>query len=309
MLSVRSVTKRYGQTIVLDAVSLELGNGNVLASVGSNGAGKSTLIKAIVGLLRYDGEIQVDGVDARRHGPDARRRIGYVPQAPAFHLDLTVRETLTFYARLRGVGEQDAREAGDAVGLSEQSEKLVGALSGGMRQRLALGIAQLGDPPLLVLDEPSSGLDISARLELRRFIQEQRRTGRAVLFSTHWMEDIATVADTVLVLDGGRTTFLGPAAEFAAKSAPSSRMFMRVNGRSQEAVTLLERVAPGGIARTGEWIVVTCAAREKGRVLEALFAGGITILDVRVDDAAPADAASAQSRPHLTKEPHTWPEF
>jgi ABC-type multidrug transport system ATPase subunit len=293
MLSVQQVSKRYGRMTVLDAATFEVPAGAVLAVVGSNGAGKSTLIKAIVGLVRYDGRIEIDGIDARRHGKQARQAIGYLPQTAAFHPDLTVRETAVFYARLRGLPDAEARRTVAAIGLAEHAEKLAGALSGGMRQRLALAVAGLGDPPLLVLDEPSSGLDVGARLELRRFVQEQRNRGRAIVFSTHWMEDVASVADTVLALNAGHTTYLGPAATFAQTTSIRSRMFMRLNGHSAEAITLLERVSPGGIAHTGDWIIVTGPAEEKGRVLEVLVTAGITILDVRVEDAGTAEAVHA----------------
>jgi len=292
LLNVQSLSKRYGKATVLDSVTFQLEPGAVLAVVGGNGAGKSTLIKSIVGLIRYDGQIDVDGIDVRRHGREARRRMGYLAQTPAFHTDLAVRETVIFYARLRHVSEEAARAAVEAVGLTEHAEKSVGALSGGMRQRLALAVAQLGDPALLVLDEPTSGLDISARLELRRFIQEQRGIGRTVIFSTHWMEDIASVADTVLVLDQGRMSFIGSADTFSRQMSPRSRMFMRLNGHGTEALPLLETIAPGGIAQTGEWVIVTCLSGDKGRVFEALVGAGISILDVRVEDAAGAPTTS-----------------
>jgi ABC-type multidrug transport system ATPase subunit len=286
MLSLRGVTKRYGKVVALDGATLDLAPGEVLATVGPNGAGKSTLIKAIVGLIRYEGEVSVDGIDVRREGRKARGRIGYLPQNAAFHQDLNVRETAVFYAQLRGLGVDAARAAVESVGLAEHAEKPVGALSGGMRQRLGLAVAQLGDPPLLILDEPATGLDVTARLELRQFIREQRSRGKAVLLSTHWLEDVPAIADRALALEGGHTVFLGTAARFADRTSARSRLYLRLNGHTGDAITLIE-AADGEVARTGEWLVVTCAAGEKARVLEALVAAGIAILDFRVEDAAP----------------------
>ena len=291
MLSVRSVTKRYGDAVVLDAETFDLDRGMVLAAVGSNGAGKSTLIKAIIGLVHVEGQVLVDGIDVARHGSEARARIGYLPQAPAFHPDLTVRETAVFYARMRRVPDAEARTAVEAVGLAEHAEKPVGALSGGMRQRLALALVQLGSPPLLILDEPGTGLDVTARLELRQFIREQRALGRTILLSTHWLEDIPAIADSVLVLDGGRTTFLGAASAYAAQAALQSRVFLRLNGHTADAVSLLRSADAGEVGHTGEWLVVTCPAGEKARALEVLVAAGITILDFRVEDAAASAVA------------------
>jgi ABC-type multidrug transport system ATPase subunit len=286
MLSARAVTKRYGDTLALDGTTFDLERGTVMAVVGSNGAGKSTLIKSIVGLVRFEGQILVDGVDAGRDGRRARRQIGYLPQTPAFHPDLTVRETATFYARLRGLDDTAARTAVEAVGLAEQAEKRADALSGGMRQRLALAIVQLGSPALLVLDEPATGLDVAARLELRRFIQDQRAAGRTVLLSTHWLDDVPTIADQVLVLEAGRTKFLGPASEFAAAAAPQSRLYLRVNGHTHDAASLLRSSRAGDVAQTGEWLVITCPAGDKARALEVLVGAGIAILDFRVEDGA-----------------------
>jgi len=289
MLSVRAVSKRYGKSIVLDSATFELQPGEVLATVGSNGAGKSTLIKAVIGLIRFDGDVSVDGIDVRRHGREARARIGYLPQNPAFHTDLNVRETVTFFAQLRGAAASATRSAVEAVGLAEHAEKQVRALSGGMRQRLALAIAQLGDPPLLMLDEPATGLDVAARLELRQFIHEQRALGKAILLSTHWLDDVPSIADRVIVLDEGRTTFDGPAAAFATRAVARSLLYVRLNGHSGEAIPLIQATG-GDVTRSGDWLAITCPANHKAHVMETLLGAGITILDFRVEEAAAPSA-------------------
>lgn len=291
MLTVEHVTKRFGQATALDAASFELEQGKVMAVIGANGAGKTTLIKCIVGLVHFDGRIVLDGLDVARKGKHARRLIGYLPQNPALHNDLTVRETAVFYADLKGARLARAREAVEAAGLAEHAEKPVGALSGGMRQRLALALTMLADPPLLILDEPVSSLDISARLELRKLVQDQRQKGTSILLSTHWLEDIPHVADEALVLDQGKTVFHGPAAELAERGGPASRLYLRLNGHTPEAMPLIRTVAAGGsVGQSGDWLVVSCRAVDKARVVEALVAAGFTILDFRVEE-APVDAA------------------
>ncbi len=286
MLSVQSVSKTYSDTKALDSATFEVEPGEVLAVVGANGAGKSTLIKAIIGLIHYTGEVFVDGIRARRDGKAARARIGYLPQNPVFHHDLTVRETALFYAQLRRATPEDARTLIEAVGLGEHAEKRVAALSGGMRQRLALAVAQLGDPPLLMLDEPATGLDVSARLELRQFIRGQRTAGKAIVLSTHWLEDVPSIADSVLVLDAGRTSFLGSASKFAAREVARSQLYVRLNGRTDDAIPLI-RSAGHDVSSTGDWLSISLPAVDKARVLEALISAGITIHDFRVEDAAP----------------------
>lgn len=284
MLTVQGLRKRYGRTPVLDSISFDLDAGRVLAIVGSNGAGKSTLLKSILGLVRFEGTVDLDGVDVARNGREARRRIGYQPQHPAFHGDLTVLETVAFYARIRGVPATAVQPAVEAVGLAPHAAKRVDALSGGMRQRLALAVAQLGDPPLLVLDEPTAGLDVAARLELRRFVQREQGRGRTVILSTHWMEEIPAMADLVLALEDGRVAYFGDAATFASASAPQARMFLRLNGRTEEALPLITSLA-GNASHEGEWVAVTCLAASKAQVLAALFGAGIKVLDFRVEDA------------------------
>ncbi len=285
MLTVEAVGKRYGDVNALDDVSFEVAPGEVMALVGANGAGKSTLIKSVIGLIRHSGTVRVGGVSVEAHAKAARRLTGYLPQNPALHGDLTVRETAILYADLKSVAHERARTGVDAVGLSEHEDKAVGALSGGMRQRLALAIALLADPPLLVLDEPGAGLDISARLELRRLVQDQRASGTAVLLSTHWLEDVPYIADRVLVLERGRVASLGPAAEFEILAQPTSRLFLRVNGHSSDAIPLIERLFPEDpVSWTGDWIVVSCAAARKARVVEAVVGAGISIADIRVEE-------------------------
>ena len=291
MLTVREARKRYGTNAALDGVSLELGKGSVLAVIGANGAGKTTLLKCIVGLLKFEGQVLIDGIDVARKGKQARRLVGYVPQQPALHGDLSVRETGMFYADLKGVSHDRAREVVEWVGLGDHTGKRTDALSGGMRQRLALALAMLADPPLLVLDEPASGLDVSARLELRRLVQEQRELGKAIILSTHWLEDVPYVADDALVLDQGKAVFQGPAYKLTANAALWMILFLRFYGHCPEAVAVIQATeAAGAVDRAGDWLVVTCRAENKAQIVEALFSAGITILDFRVEEASVDEA-------------------
>ncbi len=292
MLSARGVGKRYGAATVLDDVTFDLAPGEVLAVIGPNGAGKTTLIKSLVGLVKFQGNVTVDGIDVAKHGRTARAKIGYLSQNPALHADMTVSETALFYADLKRVDASRAREGVERAGLGDHADKRVAALSGGMRQRLALALALLADPPILILDEPVTGLDIAARLELRQLVLEQRTAGKAVLLSTHWLEDVPYIADRALVLEQGKTTYLGPASEFATAAAPRSRLYLRLNGHTPAAAPLIEEIAPGGvIGQAGDWLVVACRATEKARVVEHLVVSGVKVLDFRVEDSPEDDVA------------------
>jgi ABC-type multidrug transport system ATPase subunit len=185
-------------------VSFAVTPGELVLLLGDNGAGKSTLLRCLLGLVAYEGEIRVSGLDPLRDGRAARRRIGYLPQGSALHLDLTVVETLRFYAELRGAPLERGRALLEEVELEDQIETRVGALSGGMRQRLHLALALLGDPPVLLLDEPTASLDQRSRDLLVRRLGDLRRDGKAVLVSTHGRRDLAAVADRAMLLSGGR---------------------------------------------------------------------------------------------------------
>ncbi len=286
MLTVEAVTRRYGSALALDAVSLQASTGQVVALLGANGAGKSTLLRCIAGLTRFEGRILVGGIDVARHGKEARRLIGYLQQQQALHPDLTVAETAVFYANLRGLGSEQARAAVESAGLTEHAGKRAGALSGGMRQRLALAIALLADPPLLLLDEPFSGLDTAAQTELRELVQQQKGRGRTILLSTHRPEDLPYFADRALRLEQGRLTADGSVADIAFRGAFSSRLHLRLNGNSNEAVPVIAASWPdGSMERRGEWTIVACSDAGKLRILEGLNRSGIPLLDFRVEPA------------------------
>lgn len=290
MLSVRDVGKSFGTTAALSGVSFQLGKGEVAAVIGANGAGKTTLIKCITGLLKFEGEILIDGTDLTRKPKAARRKLGYVAQSPAFHSDLTVKETMTFYADLKGASLSEAPGLLETVGLGDQLEKLAGALSGGMRQRLALAVALLGSPPILVLDEPASGLDIAARIELRELVTRERAAGTSVLLSTHWMEDVPYIADTTLVLDQGKLVFSGPSSALAGAEAAGSRLYLRLNGHSREAIPMIANLTGRDVQHSGDWLIANCPPTQKAGIVESLIGSGITILDFRVEEASVDDA-------------------
>jgi ABC-2 type transport system ATP-binding protein len=198
----QNVSKSYKKLRVLQNLSFEAYPGEALALWGANGAGKTTLLKAILGLIEFDGRIQVNGCDVRRQGKIARGFIGYVPQEFVFY-DMQVVETMQFYARLKHVAAERIPPLLEKVELSEHATKAVSALSGGLRQRLALAVALLADPPLLVLDEPMANLDTRARREYLGFLLSLRNDGKTILFASHRLEEVNYLANRLLVLEPG----------------------------------------------------------------------------------------------------------
>ncbi len=201
----RGLEKRFGRNVALRGVDLEVQAGEVLAVVGPNGAGKSTLLRMVAGLVRPSaGTLQIDGLPVGR--PEARGRIGLVGHATFLYPQLTARENLLFAGRLHGVGgaEARARQLLEAEGLGEFAERAAGSFSRGMAQRLAIARALMHDPPVVLLDEPFTGLDRRAGAGLSERIRALRAGGRALLLVTHDLDQAATLADAVLLLCGGR---------------------------------------------------------------------------------------------------------
>jgi nitrous oxidase accessory protein len=216
MLAVRGLGKRYGARAVLDDLTFTVRAGEAVALWGANGAGKTTALRALLGVIPCRGEVRVDGLDVRRQGRAARRLLGFVPQEIAFP-DATVAEALALFAALRGVPGERIAAVCERMGLGDELDKRVHALSGGRKQRLALAIALLADPPLLLLDEASSNLDAAARRELLRLLAELKEEGKTLLFSSHRPEEVARLADRVLHLEHGRLVADLPPAELLAE--------------------------------------------------------------------------------------------
>lgn len=206
MIEVRGLVKRYPTGVALDEVSLTLGAGEIVGLIGHNGAGKSTLIRILIGLARpTSGEVLVDGVPPYgRPGVAVRRRLGFLPEQVAFHPELTAAEMLRFYARLRGLDAGACDTWLERVGLAAVAGHRIGTFSKGMRQRLGLAQALLGEPRLLVLDEPASGLDPAFRRVFLDLLAQRRAAGCLVLVASHSLEEVLREADRLVVLREGR---------------------------------------------------------------------------------------------------------
>ncbi|MEV7066925.1 ABC transporter ATP-binding protein [Streptomyces collinus] len=224
-VSASGLSLRYGGTRALDDVSLRLTAG-VTGLLGPNGAGKTTLLRVLATALPADrGAFTVLGHDpaTARGRQEVRRRLGYLPQTPGFHPDFTAFEFVDYVAILkemtdRGVRHREVRRVLDEVGLADVRGKRIRKLSGGMRQRVALGAALVGGPGFLVLDEPTVGLDPEQRMRFRELIAGAGE-GRTVLLSTHQTEDVAMLCHRVIVMAGGGVRFEGTPAELTAQAA------------------------------------------------------------------------------------------
>ncbi|MCI8339018.1 MAG: ABC transporter ATP-binding protein [Lachnospiraceae bacterium] len=201
------LTKSYKKKMALDHVSAVLDSG-VYGLLGANGAGKTTLINIFVGILKGDsGKILVDGEDAAKLGKEFLSKIGYMPQYPVFYKDFTVLDFMLYMCALKGISKREGRERTmellEIVNLADAVGKKIGALSGGMRQRVGIAQAMLGNPEILILDEPTAGLDPQERIRFRNLISRFSQD-RIVLLATHIVSDVEFIANEVLLLKEGK---------------------------------------------------------------------------------------------------------
>jgi ABC-type multidrug transport system ATPase subunit len=282
------VTKQYGKVKALDGVSFEVRPGEAVALWGANGAGKTTLLKAVIGLIDFQGEIHIDGHDVRRSGKRARRSVGYVPQETVFY-DWSVQATMEFYARLKKVDPTRIAPLLDRLGLVEHATKQVSALSGGLKQRLALAIALLADPPVLLLDEPTANLDAQARADYLKQLSALRTEGRTVIFASHRQEEIDALADRVLVLEGGRLVeSLDPEFDDVRRRSPDRAQDVEMTLWVPEAqrAAALACLARQGLAThlNGRGtVVVRVDANQKMRPLRLLEELHIAVTDFEIE--------------------------
>jgi ABC-type multidrug transport system ATPase subunit len=212
MVEFDGVTVTYGSRQALRSLSLKVEQGGSLALWGPNGAGKSTTFHAMLNLVPYQGQIRIKGLDAAKEGALVRRFIGWAPQdlAPA---ELTVSRTVSFMADVREARVENLADFLRPFGLEEAAGQQVAALSGGQRKRLSVALALLGKPQVLLLDEPTAGLDPQGREEMLTILQGLRRQGMTLLMATHRLGDVLRLADQVAVLSSGELRRVAPAAQ------------------------------------------------------------------------------------------------
>ena len=283
MLQVEGLSKRYGRLQALDRVSFQARAGEAVALWGSNGAGKTTLLKAMLGLVDYQGTILVAGLDGKWAGKAARSNIGYVPQE-ALYYDMSVRATISFYARLRQADAGRIPTLLSQLGLNEHARKPVQALSGGLKQRLALAIALLSDPPVLLLDEPTANLDANTRRDYLSFLLELRRQQKTILFASHRLDEVEVLADRVLLMEAGRIIQEFSTEQMRRRLASDIELVLWVaEDQRRQAVQILEGEGLAAHVNGRGTVVVRLDAAQKMRALHLLEHHEISVLDFETE--------------------------
>ncbi len=276
--------KRFGALTALQDLSFSVRPGEAVALWGANGAGKTTALRCLLNLFPFEGQVTVGGLNVRQHSKAARRQIGFVPQTLALHDDLTVDETLLFYRRLRRV-EASAHldELLERLGLTPYRGRRVGELSGGLKQRLALALALLSDPPALILDEPTANLDLQAREDFLHLLRDLKKRGKALVFSSHRLEEATQLADRVLLLENGRLVADAPPDQLGQRLGWQATLHIYL---AEPAVDpALSALAGRGwsVSRNGRGVRVQVAPGQKGEALRVLHAAGVTVQDFMIE--------------------------
>lgn len=284
MIRAENITKRFGKVEAVSDVSFALEEGGALALWGSNGAGKTTLIRCLLGVIRHRGKAAIGGINVRKRGRHARALVGYVPQELAFHDDARLGSAMMFFAKLRGVDRAQAAESLDAVGLTGHERKRVRDLSGGMKQRLALAVALLSDPPLIILDEPTSNLDAAGRGEVVVTLRRLRDSGKTLLFASHRPDEVISLADRVLVLERGRLVRDTTPVELWPTEKPVLviRLYLSMASETEAADAL--RDAGHAVHLNGNGLCVAVARDRKAEPIAALARHHIQVRDIEVLD-------------------------
>jgi len=278
IITLQGVTRRYGAKLAVDDVTLTVAAGEALALWGANGAGKTTLLRCLLG-GGYEGDILVAGHSPRTAGTAVRRQIGYVPQEmPTF--DLTVGELTALIARLREVPLAEALGQLDYFALGDVRAQPVASLSGGMKQKLALALALLGDPPILLLDEPTANLDAQTQRDLVQRLLELKRQGRTLVFTSHRWGEVRLLADRVVYLDQGRQVD-GP----QPSDVDGRELVLRVGLDPLVLDRARDILRQEGFPaqRNGRAVLVTVASDRKAEPLVLLARSGYAIADFDIE--------------------------
>lgn len=285
MIQIQNLKKRYGKMEALKGLTLEIDKGTVFGFVGPNGAGKSTTMSILATLLApTSGRAYVGGYEVTRHPKEVRKLIGYMPDFFGVYDNLTAEEYLDFYGANYDIPAAERKQIIpqllELVNLSHKRDAYVDSLSRGMKQRLGLARSLVHNPEVLILDEPASGLDPRARIELREILKELRDMGKTIIISSHILPELAEMCDVIGVIEEGNLMAFGRVDEIYAKMQEKRVLRIRLLDQVEEAMTRLrEMPAVSGVTREGNWVVAGFAGDDEQQVklLSELTAAGFPV--------------------------------
>ena len=285
MITIDGLTKIYGNRTALDHVSFEVPKGEIFGFVGPNGAGKTTTLRILAALLEpTSGRAFVDGADVTEHPDKVHERLGYMPDFFGVYDQLTASEYLDFYAACYRQPKARRKKVADdlleLVGLTDRRDQAVDTLSRGLKQRLCLARALVHDPAVLLLDEPASGLDPRARVEMREILKELQTMGKTIVISSHILPELTELCTMIGIIDQGRMRATGPVQDVIRQLTSGRRLRISVLGQKEEAAALLK-----ALPAIQEVVMVNGAIEAQydgddaaaAGILQALTAAGIKV--------------------------------
>ena len=291
-IQVENVSKRYGTLTALDRVGFTVEEGEIFGFLGPNGAGKSTMINIFLDFVRpTEGNVTIFGHDCQQGGDLARERMGVLPEGYDLYDRLTGRQHVAFAIDSKG-SDEEPMELLDRVGIRDAADREAGGYSKGMAQRLVLAMALVGEPDLLVLDEPTTGLDPNGAREMRNIILEENERGATVFFSSHILEQVEAVCDRVGILHQGELAAIDTIEGLRQSIGGGTKLQISVDSIENgvlERIESLVGVENAWLGNDGRQVEVTCTNDAKLDVVVALNDAGVDVLNFRTDEASLED--------------------
>jgi ABC-2 type transport system ATP-binding protein len=286
MLVIENLVKKFGKFKALDGLSFEIEEGSIYGFVGANGAGKTTTMKIVAGLLKAtSGRVILDGADIGQNPNGVKEKIGYMPDFFGVYDDLKVNEYMDFYAGVYGIPRNEREKISDQlielVNLSDRKHSYVDALSRGMKQRLCLARSLIHNPRLLILDEPASGLDPKARVEMKEILKELCGMGKTILISSHILSELSEICTSVGIIEKGRMVASGSVDEIMKKASCNKTIRVSVLGDLNPAMKFLqEQPSIGDIITTNGYLDADYDGdeRDMAEMLKNMIKNGIPVV-------------------------------
>lgn len=291
LLEINNLVKRYNEVLAVDNVSMSINEGEIFGLLGPNGAGKSTTINALTGLTKADGgEIKIFGLDMKTHDMDIKREIGIVPQDIAVYEDLTTNENLRYFGKLYGLKgkllNERVKEALDFTGLSEKARDYPRKFSGGMKRRLNIACAIVHHPRLIIMDEPTVGIDPQSRNHILQSIKELNRLGSTIIYTSHYMEEVEELCTRLVIMDHGRIIAKGTKEELENMVAVDDRVSIdlsSVNYTITDNIKKINGVKECSVEANKISIISKKHSKNLGRIIECISETDSEILSLNIE--------------------------
>ena len=303
MIEVKNVTKKYGKAVAVDDISFEIKEGEIVGLLGPNGAGKSTTMNMLTGFIEQtEGEIIVDGYNMLKKPKKAKREIGYMPEGVPLYMDLTVKEFVTYMAEIKKVNKKERKEKVEKIieqtGLKDVEKKLVKNLSRGYKQRVSMAGALVGEPKILILDEPTVGLDPKQITEIRNLIKDLGKT-HTIILSSHILSEVSQICNKVIIINKGKIVAVDTPENLENKVSNNNMIYVTVEDKDNKIESVKEKVQ--GIEKiefiknkedgTKEYVIETAKDTDiRKEIFAELAKENITIFEMKKADSTLEDA-------------------